>query len=327
MGKVLIHLLLRLFWLVLGFATLGCLAVTLAGFGGRWHWYADLFNHWRPQYALAAGLALLFFFMGRKPFGGALALLTLGLNGLVLWPHTQPLPAPPPPPVPGRPPVRLRVASLNVLDRNRDFAAVERWLRQEQPDVVAFQEAISHWRQMMPVWRNLYPYQSIGTREGFSELVLISKHPLKNLRRVALGPMPHQAGLAADIEIGGGAVSILTLHAMHPTSAFKVRLVREQHEGLITWSQQQRQAGHAVVVLGDFNCTPWSEHFKRMGELSQLQDSSRGSTFAATWQPWMPWQLLIDHVLFSGDWFMTGRTVGPPVGSDHRPVVVQLEHP
>ena len=79
------------------------------------------------------------------------------------------------------------------------------------------------------------------------------------------------------------------------------------------------------MVLGDFNCAPWSPHFRRLCGGAKLRDAARGSGFAPTWYPSrVPIGIPIDHVLVGPAVAVEEHRVGPALGSDHRPVLVDL---
>ena len=72
-------------------------------------------------------------------------------------------------------------------------------------------------------------------------------------------------------------------------------------------------------ILGDLNVSPWSPHFGGL-----LRESGRG--VQATWPTNLaPMRIPIDHCLVSPDVSVVGRRVGPDVGSDHFPIVVDVQ--
>jgi endonuclease/exonuclease/phosphatase (EEP) superfamily protein YafD len=81
-------------------------------------------------------------------------------------------------------------------------------------------------------------------------------------------------------------------------------------------------------VLGDLNATPWSYYFQRLVRESGLTDSSKGRGIHATWPAGLfPLRIPIDHCLLSPEIGVINKMTGNNVGSDHLPVVVDLQLP
>ncbi len=80
-----------------------------------------------------------------------------------------------------------------------------------------------------------------------------------------------------------------------------------------------------VVVLGDFNATPWSAAYRELRWRGGLIDSMSGNGLQASWPvAWGVFSIPIDHVLHSPDLGSNGRRTGPSFGSAHRPVIVSI---
>ena len=80
-----------------------------------------------------------------------------------------------------------------------------------------------------------------------------------------------------------------------------------------------------MIVIGDLNLTPWSPRFRALLDDGGLGDSRVGFGHHATWPVWFPLLLIpIDHVLADPEIKVYRREVGPAVGSDHYPVLVEL---
>ena len=76
-----------------------------------------------------------------------------------------------------------------------------------------------------------------------------------------------------------------------------------------------------LVVLGDFNETPWSPALCRFAEELDLH----GFNVAATWPVWYEFAgIPIDHALISNELLFSRIEIGPNIASDHRPIVVDV---
>lgn len=68
--------------------------------------------------------------------------------------------------------------------------------------------------------------------------------------------------------------------------------------------------------------------FRRLLARSGLIDTLRGRGYQPTWPGhFVPLWIPLDHCLVSPDLTVLDRRVGPHVGSDHRPVIVDLAFP
>jgi endonuclease/exonuclease/phosphatase (EEP) superfamily protein YafD len=80
-----------------------------------------------------------------------------------------------------------------------------------------------------------------------------------------------------------------------------------------------------TVLLGDFNCTPWSPVFRDLVTTAGLRSTAMGVGLSPTWfSRWLPLGLTVDHILVGTAINAQGHEVGRDVGSDHFPVVADL---
>jgi endonuclease/exonuclease/phosphatase (EEP) superfamily protein YafD len=80
-----------------------------------------------------------------------------------------------------------------------------------------------------------------------------------------------------------------------------------------------------VVLVGDFNATPWSASFRTLQRRGLLHDTLWGAGLQASWpEGWGPLSIPIDHVLHTADLGSVDRRTGPSFGSAHRPVLVSV---
>jgi endonuclease/exonuclease/phosphatase (EEP) superfamily protein YafD len=81
-------------------------------------------------------------------------------------------------------------------------------------------------------------------------------------------------------------------------------------------------------VVGDLNATPWSWPFRNLIEEGHLRNSQIGfglqPTFSATSMAFL--RVPIDHLAHSEALLVRERKLGPSLGSDHFPLLVDLEY-
>jgi endonuclease/exonuclease/phosphatase (EEP) superfamily protein YafD len=80
-----------------------------------------------------------------------------------------------------------------------------------------------------------------------------------------------------------------------------------------------------VIFCGDLNMTSWSPAFKHYQAQGELDDTRGGYGVQPTWPTWMPLLLVpLDHIWVSKEIRVHNREIGPRVGSDHRPVMLDF---
>lgn len=306
-------------FLLLGMASSGVLA-TAIGFFGDWHWYADLFAHLRPQYCIWLALAFVGAVVGRCRAALVLAVVGLIGNAVALAPYAMPWREEGGAVKTGK--VRTFV-SLNLLHGNQDAQAVMAYLRSVNADVVVFQETSPRWESALEPLADLYPHRFSQARKDNFGVALFCREKPTEVSIRAVGNRVGDLGVFATWEDGGRRFGLAGVHPDKPDEEWKTVNRRVYLDNIAKWSAEQARGGVPVVVLGDFNATPWSASMRRFARETGLRNTSQGVIFGATWNVRQPHRLLIDHAFLSGHWTLTGRQVGPHVGSDHRPLLIR----
>ena len=133
---------------------------------------------------------------------------------------------------------------------------------------------------------------------------------------------------AVAMPVSGVGPIVVAAHAVAPRADYM-----EDWRADLRWLGDQCAADN-VIMAGDFNAT--LDHFGGLGvdggELGRCRDAAAASGTGAvgTWSTaWPPlFGTAIDHVMTTDAWTVTGSLVLSSVdssGSDHRPLVVQLE--
>ena len=77
--------------------------------------------------------------------------------------------------------------------------------------------------------------------------------------------------------------------------------------------------------MGDMNCTDHSSHFSDFLRATGLHDSRVGFGRQASWPTMFPYyRIAIDHLFLDDDLAVVNRRLGPMVGSDHFPILIEL---
>lgn len=287
----------------------------LTFFGSLW-WPLDLAANFRPHFAASLlFMAIVLILAARRRLGVGVLLVGL-VNAatvvpLFIAPDTggEPLGA------------TLTVMSFNVNGLNDRYTEVIDYIRAEDPDVVFIHEATFLWEDAF-VAADL-PYRVEPGRQeplDFGTLALVPDSA--DFRTFGFATTAPRA-VEVVIEVGGASVRLLGTHPLSPPTEERAGLRDAQLGFARDWSAE---SGGRRIVAGDLNATPWSVSFRRLLSGGSLHNSQRGYglelTFPSGATPLI--QVAIDHILYSDGFRVIDRRLGPPLGSDHLPVVVDL---
>lgn len=83
-----------------------------------------------------------------------------------------------------------------------------------------------------------------------------------------------------------------------------------------------------ILILGDFNSAPYSNHFKKFTNLIDFKTYYNPLKPYNTWPSFLPnfLRIQIDNFLFKGNFKITNISVGKNFKSDHLPLYVDLKY-
>ncbi|WP_197171596.1 endonuclease/exonuclease/phosphatase family protein [Novipirellula aureliae] len=157
---------------------------------------------------------------------------------------------------------------------------------------------------------------------------VFSRFPMEEVDRFTLNT--DIQSIAATIQVPNGrSLRLYATHPLPPIGEVQQRLRNEQLTQLATRIKAfgSKQVDSPIVLLGDFNLTPWSPHFNELQTATKLQRVGSRFDLTPTWYryPLFPFGLVIDHVMISNDIVCTEHRIGRLTGSDHRRVSVVLD--
>lgn len=294
--------------------------------GDRW-WVAELASHFREiQFWVTAVFALFLLILEEWRFGVGGVLLSIWLAWSIA-PYWETLP-----PEPREGDYReVKVALINVLESNEEKAKVRAFLKETDADVVVLQEVTERWARDLKVFGAAYQKSIQETREDSMGIWVLSKLPTvgeENSPVVRYEPAGVPSVLV-DLDVGGKQP--LRLLATHPVPPMGKKASADRNAQL-SWCADMAVDAKTVpfAVVGDLNVTPFSPKFKKLLSDGKLTDHRVGWGKGVP-ETWLPGEtmlgLALDHVLIRGGLRVKEWSIGPHVGSDHRPVVVTLEVP
>lgn len=305
----------RVAGLVSAAACLAALA-TLLGCLGRLHWTLDLLSHFRVQYAGSLALAAAALALLRHPRLAAGYLALAGLNAAFVLPLYVARRPPPPPHA-----ATHRAVLINVNTHTGEPDRVARFIREADPDLLLIEEVNRDWLTRLAPALAAYPFSLARPRRDNFGIALYSRYPLEGSGFVVSG----EAGVPSvltQVLLPEGAITLLGTHPLPPAGPDYSRLRDQQLRNLPYFIYH---ATAPVLLMGDLNVTPWNHNFTRLIRRSGLRDSARGFGVQPTWPVFAPLlRIPLDHVLHAPEIVVAARRVGPDVGSDHFPVIVDF---
>lgn len=280
-------------------------------------WVFELFAHWPRQLfvaafivAIAAGTLQLFRPAGLAAVAAALnAAIVLNTGGFAL-------------PQPAAPGARLvRVVSANVHQSHEALEKLAVMARDYRADVVSIYETPDDLKD--DALAALFPAMPLRVMPSETpEGLWLFKRSLIMARAGAVD----QVGVTYFDDSNGVILRLpfegVQVATAHPPSPGSPHLAFDRNRQLPRIAEGLNVA-QPFIVMGDLNTTPWGRIFGAVPG-TRAGDPRVEGTFPAFAGPL---GLPIDHIKFGGGLNLTDYSVGPDIGSDHRPLFATFAVP
>lgn len=297
--------------------------------GAAYFWVFDLFRHFIVHYAM---LGLLFGALAAARKIWLYAALMLALTGVCGYEVFSRIDT-----VPAQEAEALEAAHLlKVIVYNRHHSLTEHqamvdFILAEEPDIFFILEANeSHAQTLKTALADAYPHQFLMPKGHAFGMVAASKHKFK----LKCAPKSHLVEglegvpnfiMRANIQPEGAKpIAFYALHAPPPMLPvfFRQRNAELAHVAALI-NQQNKKPTENVILLGDWNITPYSPFFEKLLADTGLKNQTTAPYFLPSWPARLPsvLQIPIDHILHRGGLTLIEKRLGPSLGSDHHAVV------
>jgi endonuclease/exonuclease/phosphatase (EEP) superfamily protein YafD len=290
------------------------------GYLGALDWRFELASHFKLQYLFGA-LAFGFLFAVLKQWRwlGAATCCAL-ISGLSVIPWYFPRASA----NIEKSPRRLRLLLSNVYFDNQRYDKFLNLVRAEKPDLIFAQEVTAPWAQALETIREDYPYGAIKAAEEPGGLAALSRLPLTAINE-SRARESDWFSYELELEIGGAPLHIITAHPEPPIPKLNMESRNRRLEFL---AERARSLSGPRIVIGDLNVTMWSPHYQDFIAQADLVSAREGFGVIPTWPTFLPlMRIPIDHCLVSKDIWVSNIRTGPDIGSDHFPLIVDLDIP
>lgn len=223
-----------------------------------------------------------------------------------------------------------RLMTFNVFARNEEPESIFENIVSVDPDFVALQEYSPEVRDVIhPLLSEIYPHfqYCAGGQRAF--VGLYSKLPFQPLEEDTCSTSIMNTNRTARIIVRveaptGPDFSLATTHNDWPAP------ITRQAEQFATLRDALSTVEPPLILVGDFNSTPWSYALKTFVTESGLtRQTFNMPTFPMLWYYFRDWRptlpfLPIDHVMTRGAITIHSLATGEPSGSDHLPIIVEF---
>ncbi len=220
---------------------------------------------------------------------------------------------------------KIKIAIINVLYGNTAYQKTLDLVRQEKPDLLLFIELEKAWFEEVNKLSDLLPYTAPSDPKSIFEVKLKSKFPIEEFEIFPLDD-PIRLTMTATIKINNQKVFLLIPHLPAPTDPDRFSLRNKQLNNLAEILHKQNLP---TILIGDFNTSIWSPYYQEFINRTNLQNSRRGFGVLPSWFALSTKLPLIaspiDQILFSKDFKAVNSYLGEDIGSDHLPLISELE--
>lgn len=298
----------------LAFATV---VVSMATLIGHRYYLLDILSHFRAQYLLASVIVAVLLVLLRSRRWAAVMFVVTAINSIpvAIW-HIGAAEAS----QAGGSTTKLLLS--NVYSGNPDTRHLFDLVALEKPDLVFLQEVTAARSRELGTLRDQYPYSLNIPREDNFGIAVLSRYPFSNARVIESPPYGYPS-LVVDVDIDGQHATFVTTHPSPPLDAagFDARNIQ-----LASIAELLADATGPRVLIGDLNTTMWSAYYEQLVTTTGLVDARHGHGVLPSWPTQLPFAMIpIDHCLVSDGIAVRRVRTGPDIGSDHLPLVVELQ--
>lgn len=294
-----------------------------------YHYIFDLFSHFKGQYLVGALLLGIIHTLYRKwIYSGLCVAIALFLLIDTRSPMHDPWQFSPP-----LNDSTFAVMSFNQFLFQKQHDLIEKWISDDSKnlDVVAIFEATDDTVEMAENLKDTFPFQIRNPQSGSTGQIILSKHTIKHHSFISFDDLPHSYSYAIEFSVHAPSMdSATTFYSLHPPTPISAKRWKHRNGELDILASQIKEKNRPVIVLGDFNNTPYTPSFRSFLQQTGLNYQSYGLLQQPTWpsQFLLPlFQIPIDHILYSDHFMQQNKYTKTFAGSDHKAVIAKFSQP
>ncbi|MDA0781527.1 MAG: endonuclease/exonuclease/phosphatase family protein [Rickettsiales bacterium] len=288
------------------------------------YWLFDLFSHFVVQYVLIAALLTILLLFAKRKMWALITLVICASQAYKVVPYfdineevTEDYD-------------EVKVLQYNVNRNNVNVDEMTRWIvsKTEDVDIVVLLEVNERWQDAIRRIKWAYPYHISKDMRGGRNMAVFSRLYVDEIEIKYLkdeSPVIVLRGETTGYEVP------FVLYGTHPPPPIFPSFAQTNQDVLESIGEHvvKEKIDHRLVV-GDFNSTRFSPHFRKMAESSNMKEGDIGlgiGAYKPSWPSFLPnlMGITIDNILVSNNIVVQKRERGPAMGSDHYPVITTLK--
>jgi endonuclease/exonuclease/phosphatase (EEP) superfamily protein YafD len=302
---------------VLAISSFMLAVLTVLSFLGQYNQFCEILSHFLFFYFVLLCACLVFACCSRMKATLAVAAVALSLNIARIAPEYAPISH-----AHQEGAESIRILAFNCEGKkNRHPEEIYRIASRESADVVCFSEINDFWIQRINATFNEYPYKALFSNYG--GIGMVSKLPIKD-SKLLLAQFRNRPRVLGLVNLKNGrTISILSVHPSIPLNA---PAFEGRNQDFALYVKDLADLPGPKVIIGDFNCTPWSYYFQKLCADTGLLDAALGfgPQFSWSYRGWFIPVMPIDLCLVSPDMIVSKVKIENAAGSDHRPLLVDV---
>ncbi|HEU4851737.1 MAG TPA: endonuclease/exonuclease/phosphatase family protein [Telluria sp.] len=221
---------------------------------------------------------------------------------------------------------RIRILTANVLCPNRNAEGLIALIREHEPDVFVTLETDLWWQERLDRLEGDYPYSMKCPLDNLYGMHVYSRLPLEDTATQFLVEDDIPSMHAMAVMPSGHKVRMHFLHPAPPSPTEHDESTERDAELLVV-ARSVAEIDTPVIVAGDLNDVAWSTTTRLFRKISGLLDPRIGRGMYNTFHSgywFLRWPL--DHLFHSQHFTLSFIRRLPAFGSDHFPVLVELNY-
>lgn len=209
------------------------------------------------------------------------------------------------------------VATFNKLFSNTNYAEIDKKINELNPDILVITEIKRSDKEKIKSLEQYQYFLMKDARDG-ATISIFSKFPLHENTEFN---SPFVLSLKATIN--NKEFYIFALHPLPPATNQWTKDRNDEISNLVSYINTLDK--NKVILLGDFNLSPWSKAYKKItSQMPEMKNTAQGTGIHFTWHGSII-QTQIDHIFVGNTVNITGFGSKKVNGSDHNLIWAKVQ--